>query len=285
MRRALVLFVVVLAALAAAVPSAGAGAPQQALQFELHADGFLIQAESPLGSGRVRLLLDRRGEVAYYNARARLGAGTVRARFGRLGSLDFKFTPAGSEAPLGCGGEHGWQRGTFTGSLIFHGEHHYADVHAGKAHGWFETHPVRHCGHRGHGPAAKASRAAAVAETGVRLEGWTSYRLPYRYLGIFSSSDEHGVTVGWNALLAEHREGMRIDRGVQLYTGGRSFDWNLEAGTAKLEPPAPFIGRAFFRREPGGRSRLWGSLRAPILGGRPMRLTGGEFDTFFGPDT
>jgi hypothetical protein len=285
MRRALVLFLVVLAALAVLASTAGAAAPQRALLFELHADGFQIQGRSALGSGRVRLMLDRHGEVAYYNARARLGAGTVEARFGRLGSLDFKFVPARSEAALGCGGKYGWQRGTFGGSLIFHGEHHYAAVDAGRAKGWFETHPVRHCGRGARGPAAKASRAAAVAETGVRLEAWTSYALPYRYFGVFSGSGENGLTVAWNALLVEHREGMQIDRGVQLYGGADTFHWDLGAGTATLEPPAPFIGRAFFRREPGGRSRLWGSLRAPILGGKPMRLTGGTFDTFFGPDT
>jgi hypothetical protein len=278
MRRALVLFLVVLAALAAIAPTAGAAAPQHALSFELHADGFWIQGRSAPGSDRVRLLLDRKGEVAYYSARARLGDGTVKARFGRLGSLDFKFVPARREGPLGCGGEYGAQYGIFKGSLIFHGEHHYADVDAPRAHGWFQTHPIRHCGR------ATASRAAPVAETGVRLEGWTSYSLPLNFFESFTESRKAGVRVGFTALSAERREGMLIERGAQLYAGTRTFLWNLETGTATLEPPAPFTGRAFFRREPGGGSRWWGSLRAPILGGRPMRVTGADFHITLGPD-
>jgi hypothetical protein len=284
MRRALVFFLVVLAAIAAVAPTADAAAPRRALTFELHADGFRIEARSALGSDRVRLLLDRGGEVAYYNAPARLGAGTVQARFGRLGSLDFDFVPARSEAPLGCGGEFGRQRGAFTGSLIFHGEHHYADVHAARAQGWFETHPVRHCGRAAHGSATTPPRPAPVAETGAGLEAWSSYRLPFRFFGAFTEAGKKGVRVAFNALLAENREGMQIDRGVQLYAGSRSFVWDLGTGTATIEPPAPFTGRAFFRREPGGGSRWWGSLRAPILGGRAMRVTGVDFETTLGSD-
>jgi hypothetical protein len=284
MRRALVLFLVVLAALAAVAPTAGAAAPQHALSFELHADGFQIQGRSAAGSDRVRLMLDRGGEVAYYNARARLGDGTVKARFGRLGSLDFRFVPARSEGPLGCGGENGAQYGAFKGSLIFHGEHHYAAVDAAWARGWFQTHPVRHCGPAAHGSVATPGLTAPIAETGAGIEAWDSYQLPFRFFGAFTGTGKKGVRVAFNALLAEHREGMQIDRGVQLYAGARSFVWDLGAGTATLEPPAPFTGRAFFRREPGGGSRWWGSLRAPILGGRPMRVTGREFDTTLGPD-
>jgi hypothetical protein len=285
MRRALVPFLVVLAALAAVAPSAGAAAPRRALSFELHADGFQIQGRSALGSGRVRLMLDRGGEVGYYSARARLGARTVKARFGRLGSLDFRFVPARREAPLGCGGRYGAQYGIFKGSLIFRGEHDYADVDAGRAKGWFQTHPVRHCGHAAHGSAATPGRAAPIAETGAGLEAWSSFHLPFRFFAAFTEAGKKGPRVAFNALLAEHREGMQIDRGVQLYAGARSFAWDLGAGTATLEPPAPFTGRAFFRREPGGKSRWWGSLRAPILGGRPMRVTGSAFNATLGPGT
>jgi hypothetical protein len=284
MRRALVLCLVILAAPAAIAPTAGAAAPQHALSFELHADGFRIEGRSAPGSGRVRLMLDRKGEVAYYNARARLGEGTVKTRFGRLGSLDFKFVPARREGPLGCGGEYGAQYGIFRGSLIFHGEHHYAAIDSARAHGWFQTHPVRHCGHAAHGSAATPSRGAPIAETGASLESWDSYQLPFRFFGAFTENGKNGPRVAFNALLAEHREGMQVDRGVQLYAGAHSFVWDLGAGTATFEPPAPFTGRAFFRREPGGGSRWWGSLRVPILGGRPMRVTGADFETTFGTD-
>jgi hypothetical protein len=286
MRRALVPFLVVLAALAAMAPSAGAAAPQRAFVFLVHTDGFLVQGKSELGSGRVRLLLDRRGEVAAYNVKARIGAGTVRARFGRLGSLDLSFTLRRGQGVAGCG----WRRGTFRGAIDFHGEHHYADVDADHAGGWFQT----SCG-RGSGgleldgtlaatAMATASRAGQVAETGVRLKGLTSFHPPYRFFEVFTESRPAGVRVPFAAFTAEHREGMLIDRGAEAYGGADDFRWDLGAGTATIEPPVPFTGRAFFRREPGGGSRWWGSLRAPILGGRPMRVTGADFHTTLGPD-
>jgi hypothetical protein len=287
MRRALVLFLVVSAALAAVAPTAGAAVPRRALLFQVRTDGFVVQGRSEPGSGRLRLLLDRRGEIAVYNVKARIGAGTVRARFGRLGSLDLGFRPARREGAAGCGR----RRGTFRGAIEFHGEHHYADVDAERAAGWFQT----SCGEGGGGlelgatvastARVTATRADRVAETGVRLEGLTSYHPPYRFIEVFTESRPAGVRVSFSAFRAEHREGMLIDRGVEIYAGARSFFWDLGTGTATLEPPAPFTGRAFFRRESGGGSRWWGSLRAPILGGRPMRVTGVDFDTTLGPDT
>ena len=175
MRRALALFSVVLAALAVAAAPAGAAKPRHGLGFELHAGGFWVTAKSPLGSERVRLMLDRHGEVAYYWAPARIGADSVRVRFGRLGTLAFRFTPDRSEGPLGCGGRHdGSQRGTFRGTLVFHGENDYADVDAHRARGYMQTRPTEcagkgrssagkgKCGGRPHGgaPPARAPRRA-----------------------------------------------------------------------------------------------------------------------------
>ncbi|HEY5334131.1 MAG TPA: hypothetical protein VIJ21_11350, partial [Solirubrobacterales bacterium] len=127
--------------------------------------------------------------------------------------------------------------------------------------------------------------AGQIAETGVRLEGLTSFHPPYRFFEVFTESARAGVKVSFSAFRAEHREAMLIDRGVELYAGAGSFVWDLGAGTATLEPPAPFTGRAFYRREPGGGARWWGSLRAPILGGKPMRVTGADFHATLGPDT
>jgi hypothetical protein len=298
MRRALVLLLVILTALVVAGPTGADSGPRRGVYFELHTDGFMVQVNSNLGSGRVRLLLDRHGEVAYYGVRGQIGAGTVRARFGHLGSLDLRFTPGRGEGALGCGTGRGWQRGTFRGAIVFHGEHHYADVDAARARGWFQTYPRASCGRGGRGnrrgghggegagpvtAAATASRAIEVAETGVRIEGATSYSAPADYFYVFTENRSGGVRTAVNAFREERRGGMQIIRGAQVDGGASAFDWNLVAGTARLEPPAPFTGRAFFRREPGGPPRWWGSLRAPILGGKPMRLAGAQFHTRLGP--
>ena len=287
MRRAVVLSLVLLAALAAAAPTAGAAAPQRALSFELHADGFKIQGRSAPGSDRVRLMLDRGGEVGYYNARARLGAGTVRARFGRLGSLDFKFVPARGEAPLGCGGKYGAQYGSFKGSLIFRGEHHYAAVDATRAKGWFQTHPARHCGHAAHGSAATPGRAAAVApiaETGGASK-------PGAPSSCRSDSSAPSPRTGRERVPGRLQRAPRrtpgrdadrprrpvVCRGAQLRLGPRRRDG--DARTARARSSAVPSSAA----SPTASSRWWGGLRAPILGGRPVRVTGADFHTTLGP--
>jgi hypothetical protein len=291
MRRALLLIVT---AMASAAPSASAAGPRRGFLFFLHADGFGIQGRSALGSGGMRLLLDRHGEVAYYYVRAHVGAGTVQARFGRLGSLDLRFVPGPGEGPLGCGSSEGWQRGAFVGRIAFRGEHDYAHVEADRATGYFQSFPPGGCD-RSRPPAARtggaraitsraadrratASGAGQVAETGVHLQGQTGSRPPDTWLYFFTEDRPGGVRAVFNALRAERREGMRIERGAQVYGGAGAFVWNLAAETARVEPPAPFSGRAVYRGGAGGGPPSWtGSLRVPLLGGRPMRITGPSF--------
>jgi hypothetical protein len=79
---------------------------------------------------------------------------------------------------------------------------------------------------------------------------------------------------------------MRIERGAQIYGGAAGFQWDLGAGTALLEPPAPFEGRALYKRGAHGKGSWTGSLRVPVLGApRPMRLAGPTFTASFGADT
>jgi hypothetical protein len=285
MRRFLVLAGVIAAGLLAAGPTSAAARAQRGFAFELRAGGFLIEAQSAVGSGRMRLLLDRQGQVAYYYAAARVGSGTVRARFGKLGSLDLRFRPDRGEGQFGCDAVEGGQLGTFRGTIAFRGEHDYADVDADRARGYFEARPADDC------PNARARSSAVmpprplgpIAETGAELRGsagtWPFFRLFY----FFSENRTGGVRAAFNAFRGEKREGMLIERGAQVLGGASSFAWDLGAGTARVEPPAPFSGRAFYRPGSVGRKPRWtGSLRVPILGGKPMRLTGTDFVTHFG---
>jgi hypothetical protein len=293
MRRALTLLSVVLAALAVAAAPAGAAQPRHGLGFELHAGGFWVTAKSPLGSDRVRLMLDRHGEVAYYWAPARIGADSARVRFGRLGALAFHFTPDHREGPLGCGGRHdGSQQGTFRGALFFHGENDYADVDAHRARGYMQTRPTecaggrRTAGGEGEVRRATASRAAPVAETGAFIEATTANVLPAEVFYSYLDHGPKGNRVVFGALREERREGMRIERGAQIYGGEAGFQWNLGTGTALLEPPAPFEGRAVYKRDAHGKASWTGSLRVPVLGApRPMRLAGSAFTAHLGADT
>ncbi len=287
MRRTSVIASVLVAALSVAALGAGAAGPRRGFLFYLHADGFAIEGRGGLGRHGIRLLLDRHGEVAYYYVGAKVGPGTVTARFGRLGALDLRFTPGRGEGPLGCARGEGWQRGSFRGTIGFHGEHHYAHVDAHRAQGWFRTRPRSDCADRARSKpttsGTTAARPGPIAETGAQLDGSTGSRFPARFFYFFSSDGERGVRAVFNAFRAESREGMKIERGAQAIGGARTFEWNLGAGTARVEPPAPFSGRAVYRRGAGGRSSWTGSVQVPILGSRPIRLTGPAFTTYFGP--
>jgi len=269
----------------AAAP-AGAAKPRHGLGFELHTDGFWVTARSPLGSERVRLMLDRHGEVAYYWAPAKIDADSVRVRFGGLGTLAFRFTPDRGEGPLGCGRHDGSQEGTFRGRLVFHGENDYADVDVSRARGYMQTRPTNCAGgRRTTGGEREVRRAVPIAETGVFIEATTAKVLPADVFYSFLDHGPKGVRVVFGALREERREGMRIERGAQIYGGEAGFRWNLGTGRARLEPPGPFEGRAFYRREGHGKASWTGSLRVPVLGvKRPMRLAGPAFTARMGAD-
>jgi hypothetical protein len=94
---------------------------------------------------------------------------------------------------------------------------------------------------------------------------------------VFEGEEYHRRVVAFTAFEQEKREGMTIARGAEAVGAGRDFTWDFQAGTARIEPPAPFTGTATFLQRAGGRSSWRGSLRAPLLGGRPFRLAGPPF--------
>jgi hypothetical protein len=98
----------------------------------------------------------------------------------------------------------------------------------------------------------------------------------------FTLDTNKGPRLFLNGLRSEKREGMVIARGAQTITHVSALRWDFKAGTARLNPPAPFQGDAEFRRRPHG-SPIWrGSLRVPLLGSGTLHLTGERFRASFG---
>ena len=94
MRRVVLILAASLAALLALAPAAPAAeAPLRDINFELHEGGFLVAVESEVGEAKIVLSLYRGGEVAVYETGVEYTGDTVKARFGRLGELDYAFTP------------------------------------------------------------------------------------------------------------------------------------------------------------------------------------------------
>jgi len=275
-KRAVLILAASLAALLAVSPLASAAeAPIRDVKFELHEDGFLVSVKSEIAEEKVVLTLYRHGEVAYYEVPAEFTDTTVKARFGQLGELDYIFTP-GSNA--GCTGP---AKGTFEGTFDFTGENEYVKFEAPRARGTFLGSAKAGC------RAARRSTAAPrrvatkskpeAAKDEASLLAHTVRTVPLRSLVIFELVQKHRRHVFFSAFEYEEEEGMVIARGAQTAGPPGDFTWNLKAGTARVDPPAPFIGSATFKRRPGGHSVWRGSLRAPVLGGQPFRLAGDEF--------
>jgi hypothetical protein len=279
MRRALVLIALSLMAVAATAPGASASEWTDGVKFKLHTGGFDVSVESEVGGDEQKLLLSlyRHGELAIYEVPAEITSEEVKARFGSLGELDYTFTPARPPGPC-----DELFKGTYKGTFDFTGENDYVSIAADHAPGTLG--PPKDC--KGAGPRGRRAAAArpAVAEDEgpdadeATLTAATGHKLPADVLLAVQFEDERGrPRVFYTAYHEEKEEGMLIARGAQVAAAPRTFTWDLSAGTARVAPPAPFTGSATFKRRPGKRAIWRGSLRVPVLGEGPTRLTGSSF--------
>jgi hypothetical protein len=282
-RRAVLILVASLAALLAAVPVAPAAeAPIREASFELHADGFLVGVKNEVGEEKVVLTLDRHGQVAYYEAPAEIGDDTMKARFGQFGELDYEFTPGPKTKP--CVGP---REGTFRGTFDFTGENGYVQIEADHVHGSFEGGPVKGCKESPGPPIppptivhASGSRVTAVtrlANDEATLAASDSRRPPLHSLLVFDIATKKGTRTYFYGFQDERLEGMLIARGAEVPAPASTFRFDLDAGTARVDPPAPFRGSATFTRRPGARAVWRGSLTVPVLGEGRVRLAGPAF--------
>ena len=277
MRRVVLVLAAALAALL--VPSSvasAAEAPFHDVKFTLHEGGFVVTLKSEISEEKVVLSLYRHGEVAVYETDAEITEDTVKARFGRLGELDYTFAPAERVGPCSE-----FAVGTFEGTFAFTGENEYVKFEADRARGTFLGAPRKGCKEARHARAALRRAPSGAKREGAEDEASLLVHSrppqPIRSMLVLESEGKHQHRVLFSAFEEEKTEGMLIARGAQVVAPGRDFTWNLKAGTAHIDPPAPFTGSATFKRRPGA-SPLWqGSLRAPMLGGQPFRLAGSEF--------
>jgi hypothetical protein len=73
---------------------------------------------------------------------------------------------------------------------------------------------------------------------------------------------------------AEKRGELMIARTTMSLVGSSEFRWDFTKGTATVRPKAPIRGRLVYHAGPGGRGRMTGTLRAPMLGGAPAVVDG-----------
>jgi hypothetical protein len=292
-RCALVLVSVLTAGLLAMPMSAGAtpgtGVPST-LHVHFQSRGFSVGVTGGSRGGTADISIGRGGQFAFYLVKPQRRRSTsIEAEFGGLGLLELSFrgTPrVRCHRPT-------MTKGVYTGNFEFTGEHDYIHFHIHHARGDIVT---------GRGSCAKRGRAASrrprsvfdreatdVEDEGegssMLLQAETPGPLPADVLQAIGSGHADGTFDGLvSGYRVERRADMIVERGAEVSIGPARFSWNLKEATATLRPAAPFSGVANFRHPAGGRPRLTGSLRVPILGGSPISLTGKRFRALFGPE-
>lgn len=250
----------------ASAPATARPIPPHA-RFELKAsDGWTASVET--GEGRARLTFVKRGSVkqaVQYSVRAKTTAGGFTARFGSLGGVSVKFTPA----------RPGGNRGVFKGAIRFRGEDGYVELNARRANGAMIGGPRRPLRRGAGGPAeASADRVLGVLVAGA----------PESSLVAIASHPNERELPAFAAATREQHGGMEIARQVAVSGTPDNFVFEDNLSTATIQPPAPFAGSAAFTRNPDGSGSWSGDLTVDLPGRADLPLVGPEFKAVFRHD-
>ena len=278
--RAGALLASLLAVVLVLVPIASAAGAE--VEFRTHVGSFSVTALGGESKGKqsVVLIVSRHRQYAEYIVPAEITESTLKARFGSLGEIDYSFGPKTAGDPKCFGATE--TAAAFSGTFAFVGEGGYVHIDADRVAGTYAT---------GLSPSGCESptlprRAEASARAvpgrpfvgkGATLTATARSKASRQARVITVARELAAKQVSITAFMEEVDPEMVILRGAQMTAPGRSFEWDFAAGTATVAPPPPFTGTASFLRRGAGRTLLTGSLRVPILGGKPVRMAGAEF--------
>ncbi|HEU4461150.1 MAG TPA: hypothetical protein VFR75_01020, partial [Solirubrobacterales bacterium] len=225
----------------------------------------------------VTLEIKRKTNWVIYEVKGQVTETGLRARFGRLGLIDVAFTPTrvlSSTAPSeGCAGAPRTLReGTFAGTIEFTGERRYVRLEGPQATGEMSVISQWDC------PEPVDTRFEGAADPLAReRRDATLYAATRRCKCLFAA----GVHLGrknsrstFYGLREESREGMQITRFLLAKGPTSAFVADFEKGTVTMRPPKPFSGRATLVGRPKARDLWRGTIRIPLLGMKPLKLSG-----------
>lgn len=240
------------------------------------ANGYSLRALSFDGDPHeerdsVLLLFTRKGSAALYFAEkgAEVTEESIAADFGGLGSIDLHFAPTGKarkEAPS-CQPRRSIavDSGAYEGRVDFEGEEGFTEVHATGARGSAQFVLDLVCGETGsdgvggHAPGAQLRAHRRLPGGNVSFEVWkNSPTRPARF----------------EASIEERRGDIGILRGVSVKAGPQSFEFDVPAQTALVQPPSPFDGTGRFGRAGKKPGRLHGNLNVDFPGRRNVSIGG-----------
>jgi hypothetical protein len=288
--RMLVPALAIAALLAAAPPAPAAIAPLPPsanidVEIDLPANNGLRASVANDGE-EIALELQRGGYSVIYEVPGEVTETGLKARFGKLGEIEAAFTPtetSKSKPPKGCKGEPStFSEGLFTGTIRFRGERNYVRIEATQAEGTMEIsrEPEWRCssdGRPARPPSAQRSSAPFAGELPKPKREAASLIVAKRgcvcFFGALTVRDESGESVAFIGARYEERERMEIGRGLSVLARPGRFLFDLDDGTATVDPPRPFTGTATYERRPG--RDLWQStIRVPLLGAPPLQVRG-----------
>jgi hypothetical protein len=214
-------------------------------------------------------------EAKYAVSRGVAADGTIMASLGSLGRLAVRFVPGQViERPVvrHCDRRETVERGALRGTIAFHGENGYSDIEVGALPATLTTSPEAHCTF--HVPRSRKSSGPhrGVSFGGLRSRGRN---------GFVDFTAEAHRRLGTATLLAsssEQRGRVSISRYASAVVPARAAPFDRTAGTASVDPSAPFTGSASFRAFSGKESGTWLGTLAVDFPGRPgVHLAGRHY--------
>jgi hypothetical protein len=231
----------------------------------------IANSERADGRGQVGLIVYGKGGSATYGAAATITATRFEADLGPLGRISLEVTPSGQKKTLRsrCEGEaesFAYEPLLYSGVFEFHGEEGYADVStpAPREYARFVFWVL--CG------SSTSGESTGSAASGARL------RLHARSgsfgLNLQANKNRPGARTRFEVDTREKRRGISISRSRTLWVGAGAFTYDPLLRTATLAPPAPFSGRAGFRRGAIAANRWTGDLTVDLPGRSDVPLAG-----------
>jgi hypothetical protein len=287
--------VVAIAILLSAIPTLAAS-PETGttvtVGLELQASNGLQAKLETSDDEMVTLELGREGLGVSYEVKGEVTEAGLKVRFGRLGVIDVAFTPtrtlSSTEPSEGCAGApRTFREGIFTGTIDFTGEREYVRIEGPQAEGWMSVIPKWQCPDSEE-PMSSAGTSGPLARSSrKKRESATLYAGGRRCSCLFIAAVHRRYRGGRSLFYLtreERHEGMEIYRATVAKGGPIAFDFDHEAGTATVHPPAPFSGHASFRDRPHGRDLWRSTIRAPLLGVGSVSLFGPGFGAVLYPE-
>ena len=219
------------------------------------------------GRGAVIVLVGKRSSSVLYATRAVVTETSIEADLGAVGRIDVDFVPSGearTERPE-CGKPVTFDGGRYEGVIDFEGEHGYSEAHATSARDEAKLAASLVCAQRtvreGFGGDSPGALLTARSKGQARVEFAAMKNSPFR-------------PARFTASIEERRGRIQISRSIGVAAAPGAFAFDVPAGFATVEPPAPFAGRAEYNRRSGGGSTWAGDLSVDFPGRPDVALTG-----------